>query len=223
MGRARAGRKVLFHPPGRAMNQTVFVVDDDHAVRDALTHLLEQSGFTVRAFASADAFLEQCSPAQRGCVVLDVRMPGLSGPGLQKALATRGKELPIIFLTGHGDIATSVQSIKAGAYDFLEKPPDADVLIKRVRGALELEENQHAARESALGARVRIEGLTGRELEVALAVASGESSKAIAKRLGISFRTVEAHRAHITQKTNTRSALELARLIEAAREASGTP
>jgi two-component system response regulator FixJ len=203
------------------MNQTVFVVDDDDAVRDALTRLLEQAGFRVQAFASANAFLEQCSLAQAGCMVLDVRMPGLSGPELQEALAARGQELPIIFLTGHGDVATSVQTLKAGAYDFLEKPPEAAVLVDRVRGALELEKRERAAKKIALEARAKLDGLTEREREVLLAVVAGQSSKEIARRLGISYRTVEAHRAHVMQKTGADTIVQLVNMVETARRQTG--
>lgn len=201
------------------MSHTVFVVEDDDPVRDSLTQLLRRAGFAVRAFANAEAFLQQCPAGQRGCVVLDVRMPGLSGPKLQEVLAARGDDLPIIFLTGHGDVATSVQTLKAGAYDFLEKPPVAAVLIDRVRSALELEAKRYAAKKASLEACAHLEELTAREREVLMAVASGQSSKEIARHLGISFRTVEVHRAHIMQKTGARTILQLAHMVEEAKRA----
>ncbi|HVB48429.1 MAG TPA: response regulator [Burkholderiales bacterium] len=194
------------------MSRTVLLVDDDDAVRDALTQVLEGAGLSVRAFASAEAFLAGCRRGQRGCLLLDVRLPGLSGPDLQAALQARGLEMPVIFLTGHGDVATSVRTLKAGAFDFLEKPTPAAVLLDRVRRALEQERTRHAVKTAAVAADARLGRLTAREREILPEVAAGRSSKEIARRLGISHRTVEVHRAHIMQKMGARNAVELARL-----------
>jgi FixJ family two-component response regulator len=199
------------------VNRTVYLVDDDDAVRDALGQVLEGAGFRVRGFARAEDFLAECRASTRGCALLDVRMPGLSGPELQDALAARGVEIPLIFLTGHADVATSVRTLKAGAFDFLEKPAPAEALLDCVRRALELERQRRKAQTAAAAARAQLEALTEREREILGAVAAGRASKEIAKELGISHRTVEVHRAHIMQKTGARNSIELARLVEEAR------
>src|SRR5215472_5080757 len=124
---------------------TVFVVDDDHAVRDGMTQLLEADALKVRCFGSAEEFLAACDPDEPGCLVLDVRLPGASGPELQARLAERGAEWPIIFLTGYGDVPTTVGALKRGAVDFLEKPAPEGQLLERVRAALRLDEQRRAA------------------------------------------------------------------------------
>jgi FixJ family two-component response regulator len=195
-------------------NATVFVVDDDPAVRDSLTMLLEQADITVETFASAESFLDGCQPPLHGCAIVDLRMPGLGGMALQAEMARRGITLPVIFLTGHGDIPTSVRAIKAGAIDFLTKPITAVALIKSVRLALGESERLALSAEEVETAAARMATLTEREREVMVLVITGLGNKDIAKRLGISHRTVEIHRAHIMRKTEAKILLDLVRLAE---------
>lgn len=193
------------------MNATVFLVDDDAAVRDALRTLLMTEGFAVETYDSAEDFLARYRAAdQPGCLVLDVRMPGLSGLELQKLLVERAINLPIIFLTGHGDIPMSVRALKAGAVDFLEKPADPSLLLARVREAIALDQRRRAAEANTAALRSRCARLTPREREVLVQVAAGKTSKEIARLLGISPRTVEVHRARIMEKLEAHSVLDLA-------------
>ncbi len=178
----------------------VYVVDDDAAVRDGLTAMFDAAGFAIEAFDSAKAFLQAYRKEWTGCLVLDVSMPDMTGPELQAELNRRGVQLPIIFLTAHGDIPTTVKTIKAGAVDFLTKPADGAVLLKRVRAAL--------TQSSAMSEGVA--SLTEREREIMVRVAAGFASKEIARELDISHRTVEIHRARVMQKMRTGSVLELA-------------
>jgi FixJ family two-component response regulator len=198
------------------MRQTVFLVEDDDAVRDSLAQVLEGAGFQVRAFASGEAFMAACQGEPFGCAVLDVRLPGMSGPELQEALAARGVDMPIIFLTGHADVPLAVRALKAGAYDFLEKPTRNAALLERVRSALELQRAQHEAKASKAEELKQFELLTERERAVLLEVVAGCSSKEIARRLGISHRTVEVHRANIMRKTRAENTIQLVRLVDAA-------
>lgn len=183
----------------------VFVVDDDDAVRAGLTAMLEAAGLAVEAYASAVDFLKAYRPGRAGCLVLDVNMPDMKGPELQVELNRRGSHLPIIFLTAHGDIPTTVKAIKAGAVDFLTKPADGAVLLDRVRAAL--------ARSTQLSRA--LSNLTEREHEVMLHMAAGRSSKEIARTLEISYRTVELYRSRILQKMKAHSVLELAEIVRA--------
>lgn len=196
------------------MNGTVYLVDDDDAVRGALARLLEGKGLRVKAFASAEEFLVRARPGQGGCLILDVRLPGASGPELQETLARQDIRLPVIFLTGHGDVSTSVRALKAGAFDFLEKPPDPAVLVERVRAALRLAAEQRRRHRANQAAQARLAQLTPREREIMPLVAQGYSSKEIGRRLGISHRTVELHRLHLMRKLGVRSVLELAALVQ---------
>lgn len=195
---------------------TIHLVDDDAAVRDALSMLLEVSGFRVATYAGGEAFLAACgvvrSPA---CLILDVRMPGMSGPELHQELNRRGIRLPVIFLTAHGDIPTSVAAIKAGAMDFLTKPVEGGLLIDRVRAALATDAQQQAHRDELDALRSRYASLTDRERDVLVLVVAGRSSKEIARVLDISHRTVETHRTHIMQKMSARSAVDLATMGQA--------
>ena len=199
------------------MTQTVFLVDDDAAVRDALTQLLEGNALAVRSFASADDFLESCPADAPGCLVLDVKMPGTTGLELQAKLAERGAYWPIIFLTGYGDVPTTVAAIKGGAVEFLEKPAPEGVLIERVQAALDLdaERRRRGAQQDAV--RERYEELTPREQEVMALVATGTSNKEIARQLHISHRTVETHRARVMRKMGAVSLLQLVKMAESVR------
>lgn len=194
---------------------TVFVIDDDAAVRDGIGLLLETDGLAAEAYPSADAFLSIFDAARPGCIVLDVRMPEKSGLELQDELRRRGSHLPIIFLTAHGDIPTTVRAIQAGAVDFLTKPADGARLLRRVHAALKLDHQireHEAARQSA---RDKIDALTSREREVLALAVAGLPNKEIARRLGISFRTVEVHRSRILLKTGASTLLGLAQLAAA--------
>jgi FixJ family two-component response regulator len=191
--------------------RTVYVVDDDDAVRDALSMLFRTAGLRVEAFPSAVAFLECKKLEPAACLVLDIRMPGLTGLALQEALGERKLRIPIIFITGHGDIPMAVEAVKKGAYDFIEKPFDDYLLLCQVLNALERGAEQ--AREdtgSAAGAE-RFAQLTEREREVLDLVLAGKPSRQVAAELHISVKTVEFHRARIMQKLNVRSAAELFR------------
>ena len=197
------------------VNAAVFVVDDDAAVRDALTQLLAAGGYAVEGYESAEAFLAACDPDRPGCVVLDIQMAGMSGLELQAAMAERHFRQPIIFLSGHGTVNMAVQACKHGAFDFLEKPVEGSTLLARVHEALQADAGRRRKEEarSALAARCAV--LTAREHEILPLVAAGRSSKDIARQLGISHRTVELHRGHIMHKLNVRTLVELAAVAQA--------
>lgn len=193
---------------------SVFLVDDDPAVRDALSLLLEAEGYTVETHASAALFLAACKPESFGCVVMDLRMPGMDGIQLQEEMARRGYLLPIIFLSGHGDIPTSVRAIKAGAVDFLTKPVVGTELLQRIAAALNVAKRRQAEASQSARAASLLAGLTEREREVMQLVVAGLPNKKIAMKLGISHRTVEIHKAHVMRKTGAANALELARMAK---------
>ncbi len=196
---------------------TVFVVDDDPAVRESLTLLLEQEDLDIMAFESAEAFLAVCAAApSRSCIVADIRMPGMDGIQLQEELTRRGVALPLIFLTGHGDIPMSVRAIKSGAIDFLTKPVTGQALVRSVREALRESERLSEKAEKNGSASARMATLTEREREVMELAVSGMSNKEIARRLGISHRTVEIHKARVMHKTSSASLLDLVRIAQAA-------
>lgn len=194
---------------------TVFIVDDDAAVRDGLAMLLDTAGLAVETYEGAAAFLAACSHPRAGCLILDVQMPDMTGPELQAELNRRGIDLPIIFLTAHGDIPTTVQAMKRGAIDFLTKPVVGSELLQRVQAALEKSAQLSEQASVTQALRERLEGLTQRELEVMKLVADGLPNKEIARTLGISHRTVEVHRARVMQKTGSSNLVELSRLAEA--------
>ena len=191
---------------------TVFIVDDDAAVRDSLTLMIEQAGMRVQSFENAKAFLSAYQPNFFGCVIIDVQMPGMDGLQLQDELSWRKILLPVIFLTGHGDIPMSVKAIKGGAIDFLTKPVIREKLLICVRAAFaeakkrisDFTQNQEIA--------TCLTKLTRREREVMLLAVQGRSNKEIGSCLGISFRTVEIHKSKIMQKTGANNLLDLARI-----------
>ena len=191
----------------------VFVVDDDAAIRKSLTLVLGLSGYGTRSYPSVEAFLEICKPEMSGCVIADLRMPGLSGLDLQKALIERGIELPIIFMTAYGDVASTRAALKAGAIDFLEKPVDETVLLNLVEEAL----TKHSAKEEAEARRKRItkqlELLTARERQVLERIAAARHNREIAVELKISARTVEVYKARIMAKLGVTRIPELMKLM----------
>lgn len=192
----------------------VFVVDDDASVRRSTERLVRALGFGIQTFASAREFLDNARIERPACLVLDVRMPGLSGLDLQRELAQRGVEIPIVFLTGHGDIPMTVRAMKAGAVEFLTKPVKSRDLLGAIRGALERAQVSHHARRETLALRERYERLTPREREVMPLVVAGMLNKQIAGELAASERTVKFHRGHIMKKMEAESLADLVRIAE---------
>ena len=193
--------------------QHVFVVDDDSGVREAIECSLRSLGLSVRAFGSADAFLAGYRPGDRGCLILDVEMPGRSGMDLQTMLLDRGIELPIIFLSGHGTVSMCVRALKRGAVDFIEKPCDEDRLLESIHGALEKDRRQHEAARQQAAYEERYALLTDREKEVMELLIAGRETKSIAVRLGIVARTVDNHRAAVFEKMQVDNAAALTRMV----------
>ena len=191
---------------------TVFVVDDDPAMRDSLTWLIESAGLRVQAFGSAEAFLRVCYPGQAGCLLLDVRMPGMSGLELQAYLAREEIRIPVIIITGHGDVAMAVKAMRAGALDFIEKPFDHEALLASLRMALDADRKRRDDRSQRAEIARRLAELTPREHEVMEMVIEGRSNREIAAALGVSTKTVEAHRARVMDKMRAQSLAELVRL-----------
>ncbi len=190
----------------------VFIVDDDPAVRDSLSLMIEQEGFQVEAFDSAEAFLAVGPTDCCGCAIIDVRMSGMDGLQLQDEMVKRGMRLPIVFLTGHGDIPMSVRAIKAGAVDFLTKPVTREKLLGCVRAAIQSGERLLAQAARLQEAQSLLAELTEREREVMSLAVLGHPNKEIARRLDISHRTVEIHKARIMHKTGAVNLLDLARM-----------
>lgn len=203
--------------------QTVFVVDDDPAVRDSIAVMLEQAGFRVLAFASPRAFLDVYSPRDAGCLVLDLRMPEMTGLELQRALQRFGPGLPVIFLSGYGDVPTTVRAIKGGAIDFLEKPVAPNTLVDRVRHALEEDDLQRANRAEQRLVLERYARLSPRERQVMRLAAQGLGNKEIARELGISHRTVENHRARVMEKMQAQNLADLCRMAGVCLVPGGDP
>src|SRR5262245_54124046 len=175
-------------------DSAVFVVDDDGAVRQGLRFMLRTAGYGVEAFASARSFLEDYDPRRGGCLLLDIRMPQMTGLELQQQLNVRGWRIPVIFITGHGTVPLAIAAMKAGAFDFIEKPLREDVLLESIERSLHWNDRAYEERLERATLQVRAASLTPREREVFELVATGEPNKVIARHLGISFRTVELHR-----------------------------
>jgi two-component system, LuxR family, response regulator FixJ len=192
---------------------TVLVVDDDAGVRNAMRSLLKSVGLNCTLFASAQEFLDAWQPSQQGCLVLDIRMPGMSGLELQQQLNLRGAVIPVIFMTGHGDIPMAVEAMQHGAFDFLQKPFRDQDLLDRIQRAIA----KDAAMRKSLGEHARIrahlESLTPREREVLDLMTQGKQNKVIGLDLGVSPRTIEIHRARVMEKMNAQSVAELVRMM----------
>jgi len=189
---------------------TVFIVDDDAAVQKSLASLLqEEVGIKARLFSDAKAFLEAYDPRCPGCMVLDVRMPGMSGLELQAHLKERGSRIPILVVTGHGDIAMAVEAMKVGALDFIEKPYRDQVMLENIRQALEVDTQNRLGQDDQEAFRGRFASLTERQRELIPLLLSGKTSKEIAVVLNISQKTVDFHRAHIFEHLEVNSVLEL--------------
>ena len=195
---------------------TVFLIDDDPGVRDALTLLLSLKGMSTQPFATADTFIQAYQPERAGCVLTDLRMPGMTGLELQAALAERHIDVPLVVLTAHGDVATARAALKNGAFDFLEKPVDDDLLVEVLCNALRVDRERRTASISRSAADTRLERLTAREREILALLAAGHQNREIAAQLSISPRTVEVHKARIMEKLQCHSLAELIRMSRAA-------
>lgn len=189
------------------------LVDDDDAIRDAISWLLRSRGVTSQSWLSAEAFLADYRPEMYGCLVLDIRMGGMSGLELFDRLLAAGCTMPAIFLTGHGDVPLAVQALKKGAFDFIEKPCNDNELVDRVIAALQLSHEQRMQAASTASIDTRLRSLTQREREVMERILAGQYNKVIAAELNIAMRTVEVHRARIFEKMAVKSAVELAQLL----------
>lgn len=190
----------------------IYIVDDDPAVRDSLAVLLEVEGFTPQTFESAEAFLNAWAPDLRGGLLLDVRMPGMDGLELLDQLKERGGDLPVVMMTGHGDVPIAVRAMKAGALDFIEKPLTESLLLEAVRGMLAYDEERESERREETAILERLEQLTARERDVLEKLVLGQPNKVIAYELGISARTVEVHRGRVMEKMGAKSLSHLVRM-----------
>lgn len=195
------------------MTPRAYLVDDDEAIRDSLSWLLQSRNIDCLTYPGAESFLDVWTPALAGCILLDIRMDGMSGPELFSLLRKRGSLLPVIFLTGHGDVPMAVSALKNGAFDFVEKPCNDNELVNRVVEALKLDESQRAAASSADSVNARLDKLTTRERQVMELILVGKLNKVIADELQISMRTVEVHRSNLLDKMSVRTAVELAQVL----------
>ena len=194
---------------GGPVAPTVFLVDDDPSVLKALARVLREESFSIETFESAEAFLARPQQKTQGCLVLDVTMPGLDGLELQQRLAAAGEALPIVFISGHGDIPTSVRAIKAGATDFLTKPVESKALVAAVRAAIDQNAAMRNAAANAAELRQRLASLTPRERDVLAGLAAGKLNKQIAADLGVVEQTVKFHRARIMDRMQAKTSAEL--------------
>ncbi len=190
----------------------VYVVDDDAAIREAVSVLLDASGLSCRTYPSAEAFLSIDDDIRPRCLLLDIRMPGMNGLDLQEEMARRGIHMPVIMITGDGDVPAAVRAMKAGAMDFLEKPFRPAHLLDLVREALKADRSSQEAADTVRQAQARLSQLSRREREVFALLIQGDMNKVVGRKLGISTRTVEAHRANLMRKLEARSLSDLVRL-----------
>ncbi len=192
---------------------TIFIVDDDTQVRQALALLMESVGLKVQTYPSADVYLEQFDPEAPGCLILDVRMPGMSGLELQARLAAEAMHPPVIIITGHGDVPMAVRAVQAGAVDFIEKPFNDQALLDSVHRALDLDARQRGRASKLAEVQSRLASLTPREQQVMKMVVTGKRNKNIALELSVSQSTVEAHRAKVMEKMQAQSLSDLMRMV----------
>ncbi|WP_373000097.1 response regulator FixJ [Marinobacter sp.] len=195
------------------IQQTVYVVEDDEAVRDSLELLLKSDGKPVQTYESANAFLKDYSDKMAGCIVLDIRMPGMDGMELQKKLNEKHSILPIIFVTGHGDVPMAVDAMKEGAVDFIQKPYREEALLEKIEAALKQDLEQRKSLDEKQEIIRRIKSLTPREHEIMDRMIAGQANKVIAIELEISQRTVEIHRSRVMHKMGTHSLAHLVRMV----------
>ncbi len=195
------------------IQQTVYVVEDDEAVRDSLELLLKSDGKTVQTFENANAFLKAYSDKMAGCIVLDIRMPGMDGMELQKKLNEKHSILPIIFVTGHGDVPMAVDAMKEGAVDFIQKPYREEALLEKIEAALAQDREQRKSLDEKQEIIRRVKSLTPREREIMDRMIAGQANKVIAIELEISQRTVEIHRSRVMHKMGTHSLAHLVRMV----------
>lgn len=191
----------------------VWVADDDASVRDAIAFMLDHHGMAYRLFDSAEAVLAALKPSDRGCLLLDVRMPGMDGLALQNRLKQDGILMPVVFISGHGDIRTAVRAVQAGALDFLEKPFEAEVLLEKLENAMEIDRAGQVGTAAVADVESRLATLTPRERQVMEGILEGKLNKLIAADLDISVRTVEIHRANVLEKLEARNGSELVRIV----------
>jgi two-component system response regulator FixJ len=194
-------------------DRVIYLIDDDAAVREALVFLLSTAGFTARAFASGDDFLASLSSLESGCIVTDVRMPGIDGLGLQTTLRQRGITLPVIIMTGHGDVPLAVAAMKAGASDFIEKPFSDATLLEAIATAMRRQGEAAQRHAEVAGIRARLAALSARQRDVLAGLVSGQMNKTIAHELDISVRTVEVYRAALMSRMKASSLSELVRMV----------
>lgn len=203
-------------PQSDVQNGTVFIVDDDPAIRIAMQALMDSVGLAHEIFASGNEFLDGLDDQRPGCLVLDIRMPGLGGLELQEELIRRGNSLPVIFITGHGDVPMAVEAMQKGAVDFIQKPFRDQDLLDRISEALRTDKERRQERERHARVAERVDRLTNREKEVFELVVTGKPNKIIAYELGVSQRTVEIHRARVMEKMQARSLADLVKMHIAA-------
>lgn len=192
--------------------RTVFLVDDDEAIRHSASFMLRHAGYTVKTYPDGVSFLSEVLPEQNGCILLDVRMPEMDGLEVQSILKQRGVNMPVIILTGHGDVPVAVEAMKGGAIEFLEKPYEKKALVGAIESGFAQLENQASETRRTSEANARLSSLTPREMEVLECLVDGQTNKAIAETLSISPRTVEIHRAHMMEKLEAESLSSALRL-----------
>lgn len=195
------------------MDPIVYVVDDDQAMVESLLWIIESVGLKVKVYVGAQDFLDEYDPNQHGCLLLDVRMPGMSGPELQLRLNEIGATLPIIFISGHGDVPLAVRVMKAGAVDFLTKPFNDQILLESINKALRVDKTNREKQEENAQAEAKFALLSPRELQVLQGIVAGKQNKVISSELSISLKTVEAHRASVMKKMSVKSVPELVKLV----------
>ncbi|TAK76281.1 MAG: response regulator transcription factor [Gammaproteobacteria bacterium] len=196
------------------LDPIVYIIDDDQAMVESLSWMIESVGLKVKTFVRAQDFLDAYDPQQHGCLLLDVRMPGLSGPELQTKLNEQGlPTLPIIFISGHGDVPLAVRVMKAGAVDFLTKPFNDQVLLESINKALRMDKSSREKRQESAQAKAKFALLSPREIQVLQGIVAGKPNKVVSAELRISLKTVEAHRASVMKKMGVRSVPELVKLV----------